>query len=118
MDKQIYYVNLNPISMDDVTTTKIDDSELIQFEIEASADEIKELKTLLSEVQAHDMELQDLFTFRHFNEEYTDDDSREFQHGLDHVYKRIYELGTHKTREDMESMRPTLMSNEDESPSK
>ncbi|WP_052364124.1 hypothetical protein [Geomicrobium sp. JCM 19037] len=67
----------------------------------------------MKEVQAHDMELQDLFTFRHFNEKYTVDDGAEMQHGLNEVYKKIYALGTHETREQMESMKPTLMSNDE-----
>jgi len=34
--KQLYYVNLNPISMDNISLTKVDDGQLIEYEISAT----------------------------------------------------------------------------------
>lgn len=98
MDKKKYYVNLNPISLNGISTTKVDDGQLIEYEIEASEEEFQNLKKLLDEVQAHDMELADLFTFKHFDERYSDADRNETQQGLNQIYDKLYELGTEDTR--------------------
>ncbi|MFD2703861.1 hypothetical protein [Salibacterium lacus] len=102
MDKQTYYVNLNPISMDDVSRVKIPDSNMIQYEIEADPEELKSLDVLLNETQAHDLESRNLFTFRHFDESIEETDRHEFQRGMDHVLEKIYELGTPETKQKIE----------------
>lgn len=98
MNKQLFYVNLNPISMDTISPTKVDDGQLIEYEIEATSDEKMALERLLREVQAHDMELGGLFTFNHFDEEERDIDKNEFQRGLNKVYEELYRLGTPETK--------------------
>ncbi|SDJ12014.1 hypothetical protein [Natribacillus halophilus] len=113
MSKKTYYVNLNPTSMEDISTTKIDDHELIEYEIEATPEEVQHLQQLMMDVQKHDMELADLFTFRHFNEEFTTADSDRFQHGMNDVYRKIYELGTNDTRTKMDSMHPSPLTNDE-----
>ncbi|QQK79463.1 hypothetical protein HUG20_05865 [Salicibibacter cibi] len=113
MTKRTYYVNLNPTSMEDITTSKINDHELIEYEIEATEEEITDLQQLLLDVQKHDMELADLFSFRHFNEHFTTDDSERFQHGINQVYRTIYELGTPETKEKMDSMDPSPITNDE-----
>ncbi|MBU8908864.1 hypothetical protein KH400_19890 [Desertibacillus haloalkaliphilus] len=90
--------------MEDLNVTKIDDPGLIQYEIEATPEEAHDLQDLLKEVQTHDLELRNLFTFRHFKDEFLDDDSNEFQNGLDHVYQKLYELGTPKTKQQIEEI--------------
>ena len=104
MEKQTYYVNLHPISMDTISNVKVDDPALIQYEIEATEGELKELQHLLTEVQAHDMQLRNLFSFRHFTEEYSDEDRNEFQEGLNQVYEQIYKLGTPETKRIVEEI--------------
>ncbi|WP_227938023.1 hypothetical protein [Alkalihalobacillus deserti] len=99
MEKQLYYVNLNPISMEDISPTPVNDGQLIEYEIEATLTEKKALEDLLREVQAHDLELGNLFTFRHFDDEKEDRDRNEYQRGLNDVYEAIYRLGTAETKE-------------------
>lgn len=104
MEKRKYYVNLNPISMNNISEVKVDDGKLIEYEIEATEDEIRNLKRLLDEVQAHDMELADLFTFKHFNEEFTEADRKETQEGLNQVFQELYRLGTEETKKALEEL--------------
>jgi len=98
MEKQLYYVNLNPISMEDISPTPVHDGQLIEYEIEATVTEKKALEDLLREVQSHDLELGNLFTFRHFDDEKVDADRNEYQRGLNDVYEALYRLGTAKTK--------------------
>lgn len=102
--KEKYYVNLNPISMDAISPIKVDDMNLIQYEIEATTSELNKLQHLLSEVQAHDMELSNLFTFKHFNNKIADADRDETQRGWNAVYKQLYELGTPPTKQAIEEI--------------
>ncbi|MFB5664218.1 hypothetical protein [Alteribacillus sp. HJP-4] len=104
MEKQKYYVNLNPISMDEVSPVRIPDSNLIQYEIEVTPDELEEVLFLLGEVQDHDVERQNLFTFRHFNEALTETDRHEYQDGLDKVFQMIYKYGSAETKKQVESI--------------
>ena len=98
MEKQLYYVNLNPISMDVINPTRVNDGQLIEYEIAATPTEKKAFEDLLSEVQSHDLELGNLFSFRHFDDETGDDDRNEFQRGLDDVFEQLYKLGTEETK--------------------
>ncbi|SDI53454.1 hypothetical protein [Alteribacillus bidgolensis] len=104
MSKQKYYVNLNPISMDDVSPVKIPDSTLIQYEIEATPEELEQLDTLLNETQDHDMEIRNLFSFRHFDESMTETDQHEYQHGMDKIFDMLYELGTPETKKQIKEL--------------
>jgi hypothetical protein len=99
MEKQLYYVNLNPISMDTISPIRVNDGQLIEYEIEATETEKKALEDLLHEVQAHDMELGNTFTFRHFYDDKVDRDRNEYQRGLNDVYEELYRLGTAETKE-------------------
>ncbi|WP_240375780.1 hypothetical protein [Bacillus piscicola] len=107
MEKKKYYVNLHPVSMDDVSPVRIPDSTIIQYEIEVTPDELSEIQTLLKEARAHDLEAHNLFTFEHFDENETIEDLNEFQHGLDKVFQKIYEFGTPVTKEQLEQMNRT-----------
>ncbi|WP_209124066.1 hypothetical protein [Alkalihalobacillus sp. BA299] len=111
MKKEVYYVNLNPISMDNISRTPVQDGQMIEYEIEASDEQYRELQELLKEVQAHDLELSDLFTFKHFNEEFAEADRRETQRGLNQIYRKIYELGTPQTKQALEEIH--LMENDE-----
>ncbi|MCL7749313.1 hypothetical protein [Halalkalibacter alkaliphilus] len=99
MEKELFYVNLNPISMDTISPTKVDDGQMIEYEIEATPAEKKALEDLLHEVQSHDLELGNLFTFRHFDDEQVDEDKNEYQRGLNDVYEELYRLGTAETKQ-------------------
>ncbi|SDB83956.1 hypothetical protein [Shouchella lonarensis] len=98
MEKQLYYVNLNPISMDTISNVRVNDGQLIEYEIEATEEEKKDFEKLLHEVNRHDVELGNLFSFRHFDETASDTDKNEYQAGLNDVYDRLYELGTAETK--------------------
>ncbi|MFC0471272.1 hypothetical protein ACFFHM_12440 [Halalkalibacter kiskunsagensis] len=111
MEKQLFYVNLNPISMDTINPTRVDDGQLIEYEIEATPAEKKALEDLLHEVQSHDLELGNLFTFRHFDDSKIDDDRNEYQRGLNDVYEELYRLGTAETKE---KIREIHMINDDQ----
>ncbi|MDE5414865.1 hypothetical protein [Alkalihalobacterium chitinilyticum] len=111
MGKDIYYVNLNPISMDNISRTPVNDGQMIEYEIEATDEQYRDLQKLLQEVQAHDLEAADLFTFKHFNEEFSEADRRETQRGLNQVYRLIYELGTPQTKQALEEIH--LMDNDE-----
>lgn len=103
-EKEKYYVNLNPISMDTISPIKVDDMNLIQYEIEATSSELGKLQHLLNEVQAHDMELGNLFTLKHFKDKTADADRDETQRGWNAVYKQLYELGTPPTKQAIEEI--------------
>lgn len=98
MERQLYYVNLNPISMEDISPTPANDGQLIEYAIEATVTEKKALEDLLRQVQAHDLELGNLFTFRHFFDDKVDTDRNEYQRGLNDIYEAIYQLGTPETK--------------------
>ena len=85
--------------MDTISSTRIGDGQLIEYEIEATLPEKKALEDLLHEVQSHDVELGNLFTFRHFNDEKGDQDKNEYQRGLNDVFEELYKLGTPETKE-------------------
>ncbi|TSB45190.1 hypothetical protein [Alkalicoccobacillus porphyridii] len=97
-EKQLYYVNLNPISMDAISPVRVNDGQLIEYEIEATLDEKKELEHLLHETQAHDVELGNLISFRHFDDEIGDADKNEYQRGLGTIFDELYRLGTEETK--------------------
>lgn len=99
MEKELFYVNLNPISMETISPIKVDDGQLIEYEISATPEEKKEFEKLLHEVQAHDVELGNLFTFRHFDDKKIDRDHNEYQRGLNDVFDELYRLGTEETKE-------------------
>ncbi|MDA3129896.1 hypothetical protein ACFPTR_01245 [Aliibacillus thermotolerans] len=101
MKKQKYYVNLHPLSMDAISTVKIPDPALIQYEIEATPEERDQLEFVLAETQKHDMELRNLFSFRHYDDVIADEDRNEFQSGLNQVFDMIYELGTPETKQQL-----------------
>ncbi|KMK74940.1 hypothetical protein [Alkalihalobacillus pseudalcaliphilus] len=107
MDKQLYYVNLNPISMDDISPTKVGDGQLIEYEIEATEAEKKDLSELLRQVQKHDLERGNLFSLKHFDTTYSDRDQEEFQRGLDDVFEALYRLGTPETKRIIEDIHLT-----------
>lgn len=98
MEKQLFYVNLNPISMDTISPTRVNDGQLIEYEIEATPTEKKALEDLLHEVQAHDVELGNLFSFRHFDDQKGDSDKNEYQRGLNDIFEELYRLGTAETK--------------------
>ncbi|TWI52879.1 hypothetical protein [Halalkalibacter nanhaiisediminis] len=104
MEKELYYVNLNPISMETISPVKVNDGQLIEYEIEATPAEKKALEDLLHEVQAHDMELGNMFTFKHFDDQVGDIDRNEFQRGLNDVFEELYRLGTAETKQKIEEI--------------
>ncbi|SFF01879.1 hypothetical protein [Alteribacillus iranensis] len=104
MHKQKYYVNLHPLSMDDISPVKIPDSSLIQYEIEVTPTELEEMEYILEETQAHDLELHNLFTFEHYNQDATDVDSKEVQYGMNRIFEKIYEYGTPETKGQLDEM--------------
>ncbi|MFC5713271.1 hypothetical protein ACFPU1_10775 [Thalassorhabdus alkalitolerans] len=104
MEKQKYYVNLNPISMDDISPVKIEDSDLIQYEVECTPDELQDLQKLLSETQSHDFDTKNLMPNRSLNEKIPESDRKEFQHDLDKVFEVIYQYGSPITRQQIEEI--------------
>ncbi|NEU31882.1 hypothetical protein GN156_14005 [bacterium LRH843] len=104
MEKELYYVNLNPISMETLSPIKINDGYLIEYEVAVTPSEKKDLENLLREVQAHDMELGSMFTFKHFDETGRIHDKDEYQRGLNDVYEEIYRLGTPETKQQIEEI--------------
>ncbi|GAF22540.1 MULTISPECIES: hypothetical protein [Shouchella] len=97
--KQLYYVNLNPISMDNISLTKVDDGQLIEYEISATEAEKEEFERLIREVHKHDVELGNLFSFKHFDDLTADADKDEYQTGMNDIYDRLYTLGTEETKQ-------------------
>ncbi|WP_353626383.1 hypothetical protein [Bacillus sp. JCM 19041] len=47
-EKQLYYVNLNPISMDTISNVRVGDGHLIEYEILATEAEKKRARNLYS----------------------------------------------------------------------
>ncbi|WP_017728955.1 hypothetical protein [Halalkalibacterium ligniniphilum] len=104
MKKESYYVNLNPISMDTLSPTPANDGQTIEYEIEVTPDEKKALEDLLHDVQAHDMELGNMFTFRHFDDLTGDSDRNEYQRGLNDIFEAIYQYGTNETKQKLDEI--------------
>ncbi|WP_096201668.1 hypothetical protein [Bacillus sp. FJAT-45350] len=103
-EKKKYYVNLNPISMDAISNVKVDDPQLIQYEIEVTDEELKEVQHLLTEVQHHDLELQNLFSFRHFDEMNKVEDDNETRDGMEHILQTVYKYGSQETKQVLEEI--------------
>ncbi len=85
--------------MDTINLTPVNDGQMIEYEIEATPTEKKALEDLLHEVQAHDVELGNLFSFRHYDDQKNDRDKNEYQRGLNDVYEALYNLGTPQTKQ-------------------
>ncbi|WP_078395268.1 hypothetical protein [Shouchella patagoniensis] len=97
-EKQLYYVNLNPISMDTISNVRVDDGQLIEYEISATETEKKELESFIHKVHTHDVELGNLFSFKHFDDLSADADKDEYQTGMNDIFDKIYQLGTPETK--------------------
>ncbi len=104
MEKQLYYVSLNPTSMDTISPIRINDGQLIEYEISATPAEKLSLEKLLRATKAHDVELSGLFTFKHFNTKKRDQDKDDYQRTLNEVYKELYRLGTEETKQQIEEI--------------
>lgn len=104
MEKQKYYVSLNPTSLGEISSLKVNDGKLIEYEIEATPTEKMSFEKLLREVKAHDVELGSLFTFKHYFDKNRDKDKDEFQQGLNDIYKELHRLGTEETKQQIEEI--------------
>ncbi len=104
MEKQRYYVSLNPTAMNNISPIRINDGQLVEYEISATPQEKMKLEQLIKSAKAHDVEFGGLFTFKHFNEDTRDQDKDDFQRSLNEVYKEIYRLGTEETKKKMEEI--------------
>lgn len=90
--------------MNEINTIKADDGQLIEYEIEATESELQRLQRLLDEVHAHDMELGNVFTFKHMDEDHNVGDEKETQDGLNQVFQQLYELGTEDTKKALQEL--------------
>lgn len=104
MEKEAYYVNLNPISMDTLSATPANDGQMIEYEVRVTPTEKEALEQLLHSAQKHDMELGNMFSFRHFDDEKVDQDKDDLQSSLNDVYEAIYKYGTDETKRQIQEI--------------
>ncbi|TMW73395.1 hypothetical protein [Alteribacter natronophilus] len=103
--KKKYYIQLNPISMDFISDVSIaDGSNGYEYEIEATEEEITELQDALQHAQAHDSDEQSLLSFHHYQDEFADHDRREYRDELTDIFRKLYQLGTPKTKKAIEEI--------------
>lgn len=99
--RQKYYVTLNP---QDFGIGHIrDDSQVIQYEIEATDQELHEVQQF---IQKYGDEIYDVVEnlFHPFNLRYLNDENNETSSNLNHLYQIVYKYGTAKTKLDLESI--------------
>ena len=90
--------------MNEISPVKIDDGQLIEYEIEATDSEIKRLQRLLDEVSSHDVEFSNIFTLKHFDDKHAEADRKETFYGMNKVLKELYELGTQETKQTLREL--------------
>ncbi len=96
MEKQIYYVSLET---GDILYEKIDEQQQY-FEIEASDEEVNDLKIRMRELSNLDLKLtwKDLFLLPYHNEKY-DRDNDHYTNKLQNILREIKLLGTDETQQ-------------------
>lgn len=97
-------MSINPTAMNNISPIRINDGQLVEYEISATREEKLSLEKLLRSAKAHDVELGSLFTFKHFNDDTRDQDKDDFQRSLNEVYKEIYRLGTEETKQKIDEI--------------
>ncbi|MFC7371683.1 hypothetical protein ACFQPF_08340 [Fictibacillus iocasae] len=98
MEKQPYYVN---VESGEIHSDKSAAS--FQFEISATADEVRKLAKMFEEV---DVAATDTFLRSHvpYVQYHDDEDNDRYDHKLREVYQMIHDLGQPVTRSHIESM--------------
>lgn len=92
--KQPYFVT---IDTEEIRETSIPDSG-IEYEIFASADEIKEIKLLFTEKRKRAKQAVQ-YIRNPFDEWGADEERTQYNHHLIEIYQKVYELGTSSTKE-------------------
>ncbi|PWA08277.1 hypothetical protein DCC39_15190 [Pueribacillus theae] len=102
MKKRLYYVS---VETGDIMQTEVDDNQQY-FEIAATDDELNELKALIKDLSYQNLSVTASNMFVHFFEnEKHDEDNDRYTNKLYHVYKKIYDLGTPKTKQQFQEMK-------------
>src|SRR5690554_1021973 len=101
MEKKRYYITMNMEHMG-IREEKIPDMHLIQHEIEATEEELEEVKKLLIETKDEDLVLSDIF-LHPLNEGYSDHDRYDFEDDFQKLHRMIYNLGTPETKRKLEN---------------
>ncbi|TQS75569.1 hypothetical protein DX933_04640 [Ornithinibacillus gellani] len=98
-EKQIYYVT---VDKEDIRTMSVPDSG-IEFEIEASTDEVEEIRDLFKKKKSHAVKAVE-YLAKPFDEFSVDDERYGYDAHLMEIYRRIYLLGTDDTKQKMREM--------------
>ncbi|MBB5173750.1 hypothetical protein [Texcoconibacillus texcoconensis] len=99
--KKRYFITLNPAEME-ITNVR-DDSQLVQYEVEATEDEIQQIKKALERTDFQLDQVSNVM-YRHFDEGNAMEDGHEFQHNIKGIFDLIYQYGTETTKEGLESL--------------
>lgn len=102
MKKRLYYVS---VETGDIMQTEVDDNQQY-FEIAATDDELNELKALIKGLSYQNFSVTASNMLVHFfeNEKY-DVDNDQYTNQLYQVYRKIYDLGTPKTKQQFQEMK-------------
>lgn len=95
MEKQLYYVNLNPTSMQDIHSMRINDGQLVEYEIEATQEQRNALEKMLREMKSDAIGVGNIFSNTNLDD---------YQHGLNNIYQELYRLGTTETKQQIEEI--------------
>ncbi|MGO4887002.1 hypothetical protein ACJ2A9_04520 [Anaerobacillus sp. MEB173] len=101
MEKKRYYITMNTELLG-IREEKIPDMHLIQHEIEATEDELEELKKMLIETKDEDMVISDFF-LHPLNEGFAEHDRNDFEEDFQKLHEMIYQLGTPETKRKLEN---------------
>lgn len=99
--RQKYYVTLNPQDLR-IGQTR-DDSQVIQYEIEATDQELHEVQQFIQKYGDEFYGVVDIL-FHPFNVRELNDDNYKSLSNLDYLYQLVYKYGTDKTKRDLESI--------------
>jgi len=101
LNKKIYYIS---IDSNEIREVSIPDSEK-EYEIIATPENIKEIEILMRKQKQSSGDAVE-YLAKPFHEQGTDDKRAEYDSSLIEIFKKIYELGTEKTKEEIKNIGP------------
>lgn len=99
--RQKYYVTLNPqeLGVGEIR----DDSQLIQYEVEVSEQELNEIQQFIEKYSDELYDFSDII-LQPFNEGDVNEDNQQSLGNLEELYRVVYKFGTDKTKRYLENI--------------
>jgi hypothetical protein len=96
-----YYLTLNP---QELGIGQIrDDSQLVQYEIEVTEQELHEITNFINKYSSELYDVSDIL-LNPFNEREVNEDNQQSLDNLERLYELVYEYGTERSKRDLESV--------------